>query len=400
MIAIIQIVLLSIFGFFISYLAMLSILACLERNKKCTAATKTRRFVIVVPAYNEGEIIAGTINRLFQMEYPENKYDVIVIADNCTDATAAVAENEGAKIMVRKEPDQRGKGYALRWCFNKLIRDNDLNKYDAIVVIDADTIVMRNLLFVMNKYLEQGAEVIQGYLGVSSKPGVWTSEIIQIGFMLYNYVRPLGRRAVGFSGGLRGNAMCFSLAILESVPWNAYSLTEDLEYSIKLLLNDIDVVFAPEIIGYNVMPQNTKNAESQRERWEIGRYPVLAKYASKMFREAVKKRSPKILDAFIDLVMPPLVNMLVIALLMAIVSFVLWWAGLINTMLFFWLWLAVIALGLFHGLLGLYAANAKWSTFRSLFYVPKYALWKLYIYFKVFLFKGRSTKWVRTSREN
>src|SRR5699024_3443486 len=143
-----------------------------------------------------------------------------------------------------------------------------------------------------------------------SEPDVWTSEIIRTGFTLYNYVRPLARRGLGFSAGLRGNGMCFSVKVLKEVPWNAYSLTEDLEYGIKLMLNNIDVVFAPEAIGFSIVPEKANNAESQRERWEIGRFPVLRKYAGTLLQAAYRKRSVKTFDMLVDLVTPPLVNMM------------------------------------------------------------------------------------------
>lgn len=383
-----------------AYLALLSILAYKERNNKCMNTVKRRRFAIVVPAYNEEESISKTLQNLLEVNYPEDKLDIIVIADNCTDRTAELAEREGVNVMIRNNPDKRGKGYALRWCFDKLIQKNGQNAYDAVVIVDADSIVTSNLLKVMNKYMEKGAEVVQGYLTVDSKPNIWTSEIIRIGFTLYNYVRPLARRAIGFPAGLRGNGMCFSMDVLKTVPWDAYSLTEDLEYGIKLLLNNVDVVFAPEAIGYNVVPENAENAESQRERWEIGRYPILSKYLGKLFKEAIRRNSLKIFDTLVDLVTPPLVNMMGIAFLMTAASFLLWWTGIQGTLLYFWLWLGVMGLGFFHALLGLYAANADRAAYWSLFYVPKYALWKAYIYGKVLLFRGRTTEWIRTSREN
>lgn len=400
MIIAIQIFLLSVTGFFMLYLAFLSVLAYMERNSKCMKAQHERRFAIVVPAYNEENSLPRTLRNLLQVNYPQDKFDIVVIADNCTDDTAYVAEREGAHVMVRNNPDKRGKGYALRWCFDKLIENNDEYGYDAVVVVDADSIVTSNLLRVMNKYMENGAEVVQGYLTVDAQPDVWTSEIIRIGFTLYNYVRPLARRSIGYPAGLRGNGMCFSMDVLKRVPWDAYSLTEDLEYGIKLLLNDIDIVFAPEAIGFNVVPKDAKNAESQRERWEIGRYPILEKYTGKLLKESFKRKSFKIFDTLIDLVTPPLVNMLIFAFIMSIASLMMWWGGLLESILYFWLWMAIIGLGIFHTLLGLHAAKAGWTAYRSLFYVPRYALWKVYIYFKVLFLKGRTTEWIRTSRES
>lgn len=399
-IILIQILLLATIGCFIAYLTFLSILAYIEKGNIAIHSDENRRFVIVVPAYNEENSLPATLENLFKVDYPRQKFDIVVIADNCTDNTAKVAEANGAEVMIRNNPEKRGKGYALRWCFDQLIEQNDKYNYDSAIVVDADSIVSKNLLKVMNKYRENGAEVIQGHLTVHSKPGVWTSEIIRIGFTLYNYVRPLARRALGYPAGLRGNGMCFSMDVLQKVPWDAYSLTEDLEYGIKLLLNDVNIVFAPEAVGYNIVPENANNAESQRERWEMGRFPILKEYFGRLLKQALKRRSFKIFDTLIDLVTPPLVNMMVVAFGMAAVSLLLNFFGLVSSMIWFWLWTGVICLGFSHALLGLYAAGVDSKTYQSLLYVPRYAVWKVYIYFKILLFEGRTTEWVRTSRES
>jgi 1,2-diacylglycerol 3-beta-glucosyltransferase len=399
MMTLIQLTLLSIFGIFAGYLVLLSFFALKEKKSSVKTASVLRRFAIVVPAYNEAGCIARTVKNLLEIDYPDHLFDVIVIADNCTDQTAQIAAKAGAGVWERNNPDERGKGYALRWCFDRIVSENDTHKYDSVVVVDADSISSENLLEVFNDYREAGAEVIQGYLTVPVKPGVWTSETIRIGLTLYNYVRPLGRRWIGCSAGLRGNGMCFSLSTLQKVPWDAYSQTEDLEYGISLLLNNVEVVFAPEIIGYNEIPENARNAESQRERWEIGRLPVLKKYAGRLLKETLKKRSFKIFDAFIDLVTPPLVTMLLFMLLMAGLSFMFWFTGLEETLLYMWLWLALFAAGKIHAIVGLIAAGADKATYKSLLYVPRYALWKVYLYVKVFVFNGRATSWVRTARE-
>lgn len=399
MLVVLQIVMLSVTGFFVSYLAFLSLAALRGRGSDGFKAKINRRFAVVVPAYNEEESITDTIRSLSSVDYDPDRFRIIVIADNCTDRTAEIAEKEGALVMVRKSARERGKGYALRWCFDRLMASNTIYKFDAVVVVDADTIVSGNMLRVMNKYMEGGAGVVQGYLTVDSGPGAWTGEIIRIGFTLYNYVRPLARRRLGYSAGLRGNGMCFSMEVLEKVPWNAYSLTEDLEYSLRLLLNGVTVVFAPEAIGFSVVPEKADNAESQRERWEIGRYPVLKKYAGPLLKAAFRKRSVKIFDTLVDLVTPPLVNIMLLVLLMAGLSFLLWLTGVQQTPLYTILWLILFGLGIFHALMGLYVADAGWPVYRSLLHVPKYALWKVYVYFKVLLVKGRTTSWIRTSRE-
>ncbi|MEX0780794.1 MAG: glycosyltransferase family 2 protein [Balneolales bacterium] len=358
-----------------------------------------RRFAVIVPAYNEAAGIEQTIKKLLAVDYPRHLFEVIVIADNCTDSTANFAAKSGAKVWKRNNKGKKGKGYALRWCFDKILSDNKLYTFDSVVVIDADSRVRKNILKVFNNAREQGNSVIQGYFSVESKPGVWTNEIIRIGLTLYNFVRPLGRSKLGLSTGLRGNGMCFSMQTLREVTWDAFSQTEDLEYGMKLLLKEVKISFASEIIGYNEIPETPKNAESQRERWEVGRLPLIKRYTGSLLKEAAKKRSFKIFDGLIDLVTPPLVNMLIIVQVMAGLSFLLYLTGFENSLLFMWLWVFLFCLGLFHLFLGLYAANADQSMYSSVLYVPRYACWKLYIYTKVFIFRRRTFEWVRTPRD-
>ncbi|MCF7802587.1 MAG: glycosyltransferase family 2 protein [Candidatus Marinimicrobia bacterium] len=396
LLTILQIIGIVILGGFLSYLAILSLLAVGERNSLRTESAKQRKFAIVVPAYNEEQVIAGTLRGLYSLDYDDDKYEVLTIADNCTDNTAMIAKQIGAKVYERHDAQHRGKGYALRWAFNTIL-EGDAD-YDAIVVVDADSTVSPNMLKVMNKYMDKGAKVVQGYLTVPVKPGSWTSEIIRIGFTLYNYVRPLGRRALGLPTGLRGNGMCFSVDVLQRVPWTAYSQTEDLEYGLSLLLNDIDVVFAPEAIGYNTIPENPENAETQRERWEIGRMPSVKRFGKRLLQEAWSRRAFKLFDAFIHLVTPPLVNMVGVTGIMIGLNFVLWSVGILSTFTFGWIWTGILGIALFHALVGFYAAGADPTLYQSLLYVPKYFLWKLKIYGKV-LIKGASPEWVRTARE-
>lgn len=392
-----NVVLLVVTGSFILYLAVLSILALLKRQKPLDESSSKRRFSILIPAYNEAGTITPTIKSMHAIDYPDELYDITVIADNCTDNTAAVADKEGATVWERDNAGQRGKGHALRWAINRILTEKpDL---DAVVVVDADSIVSANLLKVMNLYMDKGARVIQGYLSVQPQPGVWSSEIIRMGFTLYNYVRPLGEKVLGLPTGLRGNGMCFSMEVLRKIPWKAYSQTEDLEYGMILLLNGVDVVFAPEAIGYGIMPGNARAAESQRERWEMGRYPLIRKYAARLFSKAVISHSWKIMDALVNLIMPPLVNLMSFIVMMAGINFILWQIRVVTNANYLIWWILLAGIGIVHLVTGLLAAKADRSLYKALFYIPRYALWKLKLYLKVLLLQGRTSEWVRTSRE-
>ncbi|MBI4553695.1 MAG: glycosyltransferase [Candidatus Latescibacteria bacterium] len=396
MLIVIQLGLLVGLGLLLFYLAFLSLLAFIGRRPTPILPARLRRFAVVVPAHNEELVIEKTLRSLFAVEYPRESFDVIVVADNCRDRTADIARSLGAIVYERQNPALRGKGYALRWCFDRLLHPQP--EYDALVVIDADSVVSGNFLAAMNVYLDKGARVIQCSDMVEPQPGAWNAEVTRIGFTLYNYVRPLGRRMLGCPTGLRGNGMCFTPDVLRQVPWQAYSLTEDLEYGLELLLRGIDVVFAPEARVMATMPQDVKNAETQRARWEAGRFPVIRKYAGRLLAAAISRPSFKAFDAWVDLVTPPFVNMLVAVLTMLGINLLLWAVGVEETGRFVWLWLALLGIGVVHVVVGLYAAGADRVMYRAFVHFPRYALWKILLYTS--LFRRRQTQeWVRTARE-
>lgn len=384
--------------FFSMYLAFLTLLALLRRPRTFNNGnTGRRRFAILVPAHNEELVIEKTITSLKNIDYPRDLYDIVVIADNCSDKTAALSKESGVMVYERVDRVHVGKGYALRWCLDQIMRSQ--LSHDAFVVIDADTVVSSNFLSVMEAYLDEGAECIQCSDLVVPQPGTWSPEMTRVAFILHNYVRPLGKLSIGCSAGLNGNGMCFSRRMVETMPWNTYSRVEDLERYLSLALDGVKVQFAPEAVVHAIMPSTPKNAESQRRRWEIGRFPIIAKYAGPMITAALRKRSLMILEAFIDLITPAFLNLVEVSLAMFVVNLIAlafgvsWLADLSLA------WVIILLLEVFHVFGGLKAANADPGAYKALINTPRYALWKLKLYVKTIL-RGDDKAWVRTARED
>lgn len=392
-----QIVFLTIFGCLTLYLALLSIFALFARIGVIGSKTTLNRFAIVVPAHNEETSVEETIRSILEIEYPRSHFDVVVIADNCTDRTAEIARELSAKVFERTNTNQRGKGYALSWCFDIILGSE--YSYDAIAVIDADSTASTNFLIVLNQYLNMGSLAIQVSDMVKPQPGNWSSEITRLGFTLYNHVRPLGRKVIRCSAGIRGNGMCFSSKTLRDIPWNTYSLNEDLEYGLLLLLKGVNVDFAPETNVLATMPTHASNAVSQRSRWEKGRFPVIKKYSTKLLFGALSKFSYKLFDAFIDLVTPAFVNLFGFALLMFCLNGLFLSFSLYSSKLFLFLWGIILSLGLIHVTVGLFVAGADRKLLKAFFYIPKYALWKLMVYSRI-ISRQSQNEWIRTMREN
>jgi len=107
------------------------------RRKSPSATAQPVRLLFVVPAHDEEASIARCVTSLRSQDYDPERLTVIVIADNCTDATAARALAAGAEVLERSVPDRPGKNEALAWGFERL----PLAEYDAVVIADADSVV-------------------------------------------------------------------------------------------------------------------------------------------------------------------------------------------------------------------------------------------------------------------
>ncbi|MCC5908236.1 MAG: glycosyltransferase family 2 protein [Balneolaceae bacterium] len=380
----------------VGYQFILSLLALNAKLQTRFESEYNRKFALVVPAHNEEKIISKTIYSLSGLIYPKSNYDIFVIADNCTDNTANLASSLGVTVLERNNHKKKGKGYALRWAFDQILGHQ--KAYDAIIVVDADSLISGNYLEVMNYYLDQGSRVIQSSDLVLPEPGNWSIESTRIGFLLHNYVKPLGRKVLNLNMGLRGNGMCFRTDVLTEVPWKAWSLTEDLEYGLILLLNGIKIDFAPEATVYAQMPVEAKNAETQRSRWELGRLQIIRMYTSKFLKEAYKKRSAAFFDVFIDLITPPFVNMMLLVMISLFSVFGLWLFGVVATYhLYMWLMLALI--GIVYFFTGMYVAGADRNLYKSLLHLPVYVVWKIKVYVNAYR-KGKEVDWIRTERDS
>ena len=115
-----------------------------------------RRYAAIIAARNEENVIGNLIRCLKEQDYPAELLDVYVIADNCTDNTAAVSRKAGAIVYERFNKVQVGKGYALDYLFHHIFADKGDHAYDAFIVFDADNLVDRQFVREMNKMFATG----------------------------------------------------------------------------------------------------------------------------------------------------------------------------------------------------------------------------------------------------
>lgn len=393
---IVEFALLAAAGTVTAYLALLSVLSLFASKTAPVKAGRVTRFAVVVPAHDEENTVGRTLSSLARLDYPAELFEVFVVADNCADGTADAARRGGATVLERTDAVERGKGHALRWAFDLLLGRSP--SFDAFVVIDADSVVSENFLAVMDARVRDGAEAIQANDQVTRNTASWSSEITRLGFTLYNFARPLGRGVLGGSAGLRGNGMCFSAGLLRRLPWNAFGVTEDLQYGLNLLLAGVRVRFAPDAVALATMPAIASNAETQRVRWEQGRLPVKRAYGRKLLAAGLSRMSWTLIDSWIDLVTPPFVHLMAVNAAVAAAHALLAVLFPATFLPYAAAWGGVLAAGLVHVFAGLASARADAGLYLALLHVPRYAFWKLLLRLKHP--SSRSPEdWIRTTRE-
>jgi 1,2-diacylglycerol 3-beta-glucosyltransferase len=371
---------------YLFYLTMLS-----ARLPLPAAVEPKRRFRFVVPAHNESAGIGATVESLLAVDYPRELFEVVVVADNCQDDTADQARAAGASVMVRNDTEKRGKGYALDHAFSATPPE-----VDAVVVIDADTLVSPNILRAFAARRELGARAIQADYAVRNPNAAWRTRLIAIAFGAFHIVRSRARERLKLSCGLRGNGMCFSTALLREVPHHAYSVVEDVEYGLRLGEAGHRVFYTDEAHVYGEMVTTAAAANTQRRRWEEGRNLLVKQNASRLLRAGVANRSRVLVDLALDLLVPPLST---IALAMLFGSAL--GAGLVLGLGAPGLTLAAYGVGL--SAVALYVLRG-WSVsgtglrgLLDLGLAPVYVVWKIALRFRR---PPRATSdWVRTKRE-
>lgn len=296
-----------------------------------------KRFALIVPAHNEEIVIGSLVDNLKALDYPQELYDVFVIADNSTDNTAKVARQHGATVFERTNDEQKGKGYALEWFFRKLFQMPQ--HYDAIAVFDADNLVDDQFLIHMNNRLCDGAKIVQGYVDAKNPLDTWVTASFAMSFWVANRMLQLARFNLGLSNYLAGTGFAISVDVLKKTGWGATSLTEDLEFSLKALLQGHKTTYAYEAIVYDEKPLTFKQAWNQRKRWALGHVELFRTYSWEFIKEAIRKRDIVLFDAAVLVMQPLLVISLGIFTIMGFVD-----ACILNiyTSIFRYIWPPVL----------------------------------------------------------
>jgi cellulose synthase/poly-beta-1,6-N-acetylglucosamine synthase-like glycosyltransferase len=345
---------------------------------------------VLMPAHNESDGIARPLNALMAQMQPGDR--VLVVADNCSDDTADIARANGAEVIVRHEPERRGKGYALDFGMRHLAA----HPPEVVIVIDADCIVRDQAIDKLARYAHSLQRPVQAlYLMRSPRGASLKTLIAEFAWAVKNHARPLGYHHLGLPCQLMGTGMAFPWRLMRKAELASGHIVEDLKLGLDLAQHGHAPYFCHGALVTSIFPANSEGAQSQRTRWEHGSLGMLLKEGWPRLKIALKNRNRPLLALALDLCVPPLALLALLTASLGLSGVGLWWAT--GSL---WPW----AIGLFDMTLFGGAVLLAWLGFGrsiislpSLAYAPLYACSKIPLYLRFML--RRQVEWVRSRRD-
>jgi len=368
--------------------SLLVALVARRRASPAESPDRVPRFLILTPAHNEELLIAATVESVKRLDWPDHAVDVVVVADNCTDRTAEIAAGAGATVLERSDSVLKGKPRAIAWALERV----DLQRYDAVVVLDADSMIDPGYCAAIAAQGRIRDRAFQGWIDLSNRDETALTRMAYV----FSAARCLYMNRLKTAAGLAvpfGNGLCIGVEVLERYGWTAFSLSEDWELYAILVERGVPVVGVPGAHTYSQEAKSFDQGASQRSRWANGKLAVLLQYAGGLLRTRHAGWRQK-LDVFAELIgFGPVVHfgLSFVLVLLAMVLQLPGWPWIVGILV-----ASVARLGVYT-LLALRHDPEPMKTLLAFGYVPVYGVWRVGVQLKSFA-TFRNQAWVRTGR--
>jgi len=348
-----------------------------HRPRDMPGGRRRPRTAVLVPAHDEAAGIADTLRSIAPQLAPGDR--LLVVADNCSDNTAAIAGAAGAEVIERRERELRGKGYALACGLRYLQKrgQSPISDPEVLVVIDADCRVSVGTIERLARAAAATGRPVQALYEMHARPA---GGLRAFAWLVKNHVRPLGYMRLGLPCQLMGTGMAFPWRLIEADMLASGHLAEDMALGLELASRGAPPLFCPEARVTSFFPQSAGAGAQQRTRWEHGHLALILR-APRFAAQALARGDVRLLAFALDLCVPPLALVFLLA------------AGLLALSWLFLLHLTILGAAV---LLAWVGYGRKVVPLGTLACAPLYAAAKLPLYAR-FLVR-RQVEWVRTRR--
>jgi cellulose synthase/poly-beta-1,6-N-acetylglucosamine synthase-like glycosyltransferase len=367
------------------------IAATYPRRMNTHSSIARPRVAILMPAHNEELNIANNVAAIRGQLLGTDRF--VVVADNCTDETANLARAAGAHVIERKNPDLRGKGYALDFG----IRHLETDAPEIVIIMDADCQASPGTLDTLSRTCKGMQRPVQALYLMRSPIGTTTlkSRVAEFAWVIKNHARPLGLRNLGLPCQLMGTGMAFPWTTIRAARLATSHIVEDLSLGIELARCGVAPAFCPDALITSHFPTSSSGTNVQRTRWEHGHLSVILNDGPRLFASAIAALDKNLLALTIDLCVPPLALLALLTGSLLAASSALFLVTNVNLPL---LVASVCALTFALSIIISWAAfGRKILTFGELILAPFYPIQKIPLYIRFLI--AEQKEWVRSKRD-
>lgn len=363
-----------------------------ERTPSVAApSTLSHRTTVLIPAHNEGAGILPTIRDVQAQLGPSDR--ILVVADNCTDDTAAIVHAAGVEVIVRADPARRGKGYALEFGARHLVH----NPPDVVLIVDADCRLGENALRQLSdSAMVSGRPVQSLYLMLAPENAAPGKAVNLFAWRVRNWMRPLGLQLLGLPTQLFGTGMAFPLSLLLDRDLGNSRLAEDTALGIALASQGHPPLFKSEARVLSHFPASQAASEQQRQRWEKGHLDNIAELVPWALAKSLRDGNLGLAALAIDMAVPPLSLLVLVTAVCEILGGMAFVLGASP---------ATLAIPSLSTLLLVLGTALAWTAvgrdvlpLRELLRLPLHPIEKLALYHRISSGKAASA-WIRTDRK-
>lgn len=364
--------------------------AVLPGRARGPLATTHPKLAVLVPAHDEALVIAETLRNIRAQLAPDDR--LLVVADNCSDATAEIAEAQGAEVIRRTDTTLRGKSYALDFG----IRHLSSAPPDVVVIVDADCRLDDGCLKTIGDRAAEIGRPVQAHYELLAPDGPRSPgrAIAVFAAKVKNYLRPLGLHRLGLPCQLAGTGMAFPWQAFSRVDLKSGELTEDLVLGLDLARAGLAPEFSPTARVTSQFPISAEGTKTQRARWETGHLTTISRRVPGLVIEALRSRNGPLLALALDAAVPPLALQAMGLIALFVLSLLaIAWGG------YGALALSTLAIGLFgiSIVLAWQSVGRDNMTLMELARAPAYVLSKIPLYAEIL--RGKRISWIRSKRD-
>lgn len=265
------------------YQGVFFLVGILRGEVRLPPAKRRHRYAFFIAAHNEEAVIANLVRSIKEQDYPSELIDIFVVADACTDDTARVAREAGAIVYERNDLARKGKSWVMDYGFDRILNEYP-GRYEAFFIFDADNLLSRDYVSIMNDAFDQGYLALTSYRNSKNYGSSWISSAYATWFLREARFLNNARMICGTSCAVSGSGFLVSAKIIEGMHgWDFHTLTEDIQFSTFCAVHGVRIGYAPAEF-YDEQPVTFAASWKQRMRWTKGFYQVFFTYGSQLVK--------------------------------------------------------------------------------------------------------------------